>query len=447
MKTTTYKTMVAGVLAWSLITSQASAATTYIRIGGAQAFGNAVHRAIAHILGASSSQVNPPYTLGAGNTYAYADTNPTGGGLNSSTQAIFTGTISGQTVIIKTSFTGSTDGIRLVSTGATVPFLADSLLSGATQTGNLLPNSGNAVENVTPDAAAADSFQGSTVYTAPTLTDVRVGVGAYIFVASKDAPASVGTFGQPVTDPTSAAAAPTTSYYPGLTNITTQQAQALYNVGNLPLAEFTGVDYDRTNLVTPSFQTSGVTYTTGQAPVQVFATGRDYGSGARIVTFIETGIGANANVAQFKPTIAGGAITSQVLYPANTINGIFFPAGSDGNTSNSNLAKTVLPSSTLATLGGYYISYLPSADATNAKNAGAHWLAYNGVIYSPATVSDGSYSLFAYEHILYNSSVSTNQQTILTAFTNQLINTDATILLSTLKVSRPVDGGVITPNY
>ena len=146
MKTTASKLLLVTFLAGSFI-SQASAATVYVRIGGAQAFGDAVHRAVAHILGASSTQTTPPYTLGTGNTYAYADTSPAGGGVGKSTQAIFSGTVSGVTVIIKTSFTGSTDGIRLLATSATVPFLADSLLSSATQSGGLLPNSGNASRN------------------------------------------------------------------------------------------------------------------------------------------------------------------------------------------------------------------------------------------------------------------------------------------------------------
>ncbi len=450
MKTTLFKSLLAGLLTWAFA-GAAQADTTYVRIGGAQAFGNAVHAALLHLFGASGSS-----TTITNGVYAYGS--PASTTLAKAQYSIWSGTINGNTYIIKTSFTGSTDGIRIVAGSVAINFLADSLVTGgsavATTGGaQVTAPSGAQLESAVPDAAAADSFQGSTVYSSPTLNDVKVGVGPYIFVASKEAPGSVGTYGQALTDPTSAAAAPTTSYYPGLTNITTQQAQALYNVGNLPLAVFTGVAYDRTtNLVKPTSPTSGVTYdVNGNAPVQVFATGRDYGSGARIVTFIEAGIGANSNVVQFQPTITGTSpnfvAASQIKYPAVTINGINFPAGSDGNASNGTLATTVLASSTLASLGGYYVSYLPVLDATNAKAAGGKWLAYNGVPYSAAAVSDGSYSLFAFEHILYRNTATTGQQTFLTAFTNQLINTDATILLSTLHVNRPLDGGLITPAY
>ena len=87
------------------------------------------------------------------------------------------------------------------------------------------------------------------------------------------------------------------------------------------------------------------------------------------------------------------------------------------------------------------------ASFEHAKAAGAHWLAYNGVNYSPAAVADGSYSLFAFEHIFYRTSATANQQTVLNTIANQLLNTDATLLLGSLHVSRPVDGGIITPAY
>ncbi len=201
-----------------------------------------------------------------------------------------------------------------------------------------------------------DSFQSSTVYTSPTLVDRLVGAGVYVFVASKEATAR-------------------------LNNITTQLAQVLWNVGNLPLALFTNDPSDHTTLVNSAWGDHNLPGGASGNPVQVYATGRDYGSGARIVTFIETGIGANANVQQYRPTTSSGVTTTHALYPAVTINGIFFPPGSDGNTSNGNLATTVLDSSTLAGIGGYYISYLPTLDAANAVAAGARLLAYNGVPY------------------------------------------------------------------
>lgn len=410
-----YKVALLSALAFLADLSSASA-DTVVRIGGAQAFGDAVHRAIAHLLGAAGS---PPYTLAAGNTYAY-----TGADINKAQKSIWTSSsfpgVSGQ-LIIETSFTGSTDGIRVVSQNVPINFLK--LTTAQTQGGTAsAPDSAANWEAAPPDAAAVDSFQSSTVYTSPTLVDRLVGAGAYVFVASKEAP-------------------------PSLNNITTQLAQALYNTGNLPLALFTNDPADRTNLVHSTWGDVNLPGGANGNPVQVYATGRDYGSGARIVAFIETGIGANSNVQQYRPIVSGGVTTTHALYPANTINGIFFPAGSDGNTSNGNLATTVLASSTLAGIGGYYISYLPSLDANIAVAAGARALAYNGVPYTPTNVAEGAYSLWAYEHILYKTGATAEQKSVLEAFSDQLRTADATLLISGLRVSRPIDGGIITQNY
>ena len=400
--------LVASLLA--LAFANTASAQTVIRIGGAQAFGDAVHRSLAHIFGAVGA---PPYTLTGGATYAY-----TGTDINKAQKSVWTGTVLGNPVIVETSFTGSTDGIRIVAQNVAINFLKTTTTQTAAGSASA-PDTAANWDAVAPDAAAVDSFQSSTVYKTPSLVDKLVGAGAYVFVASKEAP-------------------------PSLNNITTQLAQALYNVGNLPLAQFTNLAADRTTLVSSTF---GTNFFGGPAPVQVYATGRDYGSGARVVSFIETGIGANTSVQQFKPVISSGATTNQALYPAVTINGIFFPAGADGNTSNGNLATTVLASTTLAGIGGYYVSYLPSLDAANAVAAGAHALAYNGVPYTPANVSEGSYSLWAYEHLLYKNGLPAVKTTTLNRIADQLLNADATLLLSALQVSRPIDGGIITTNY
>ncbi len=260
----------------------------------------------------------------------------------------------------------------------------------------------------------ADSFQGSTIYNTTDLIDKLVGAGAYVFVVNNGAPAA-------------------------LNNITTEQAQALYAVGNLPLAMFTAQASDRTTLV-PS---------TGE-PAQVFATGRDGESGARLISFIETGIGATSYVTQYQPVVGAGAasgtIVSHSLYPAITYNGVFYPAGSHGNTSNGNLA-TLLTKTSLAGVGGYYISYLPSLDAANAVLGGARILSYNGVAYSPTAVQEGTYPLWAYEHLFYKDGLTLTKTNTLNTLANQLLNADATVLLSTLKVSRQSDGGPITNDY
>lgn len=480
-----------GVASAAFLAGGASAQVV-VNIGGAQAFGDATHRAIKNKL-----------TAGGAFTYAY-----TGTDINKAQKSVWNGTIAGRSVIVRTAFTGSTDGIRIVAqnltpspTGGEAGFLSTGYVNGGaglsqgTAGGTQLPTSGNTNQLDVADAAAVDTFQNSVIYRTPNLVDKLVGAGAYVFVASKDAPVSVpsqvvalvttsgsttatvpnastlsvsqslvananiaaGTYisaivnGTTITLSSPAIAGDgvtpintTFNAYEGLSNITQQQAQALWNVGNLPLALFSGSSADRLRLVTPTFQTPGINY---PAPVQVFATGRDYGSGARVVSFIETGIGGETNVRQYRPIISSNVVTSQQLYPAVTINGISFPAGADGNTSNGNLATTVLKASTLASIGGYYISYLPTLDAANAIAQGAHLLKYNGVLYSPEAVSEGAYPLWAYEHLLYKSSLTSDQKAVLDAIAQQLRDVDATLLISALRVARPVDGGIITNDY
>ena len=312
-------------------------------------------------------------------------------------------------MIFKTSYNGSTAGIRVVTRSSTVNWLPNSTPQSAGGTTNA---STATPESASADAAAVDTFQSSTVYTSPTLIDRRVGAGAYVFVAGKGAPAN-------------------------LTNITALQAQALYGTGQQPLAFFTGSEADRTTLLPQTNQ-----------PAQVFATGRDYESGARLVALIETGIGGQTNIAQYKPVISGNFVTSHALYPAVTINGIYFPEGSDGNPSNGNIATGVLTKDTVTNLGGWYVSYLPTLDAFNAVAGGAaRILSYNGVPYSPAAVAEGSYTLWAYEHLLWKNGLTAVQNNGLNALANQILNVDATVLIGDLKVSRPLDGGVITTDY
>ena len=382
------KALIASLVALTL--TGVASAQTIIRITGAQAFGDAAHRAIKNVL-----------TAGGAFTYAY-----TGTDINKAQQSIWTGTVTGNAVIFKTSWNGSTAGIRVVTQATPIPFLVNSTAQSSGGTPNA-PNTGASIESIAADATTADTFQSSTIYTNPTLVDRLVGAGAYVFVTNVGAPSN-------------------------FTNITSLQAQALYSNGNLPLAVFTGSASDRTT-IPPGFSD----------PVQIFATGRDPESGARLVTLIETGIGANSYVVQYKPVISGSAVVSHGLYPATTLNGVPLPAGDDGNPSNGNLATVVLNKTTLAGIGGYYVSYLPTLDAANAVAAGARMLSYNGVPYSPAAVSEGQYSLWAYEHLLYKNGLGVIKTSVLDTLATRLHDFDATLLISSLQVSRPVDGGII----
>jgi hypothetical protein len=363
----------------TLALATVASAQTVLRITGAQAFRGVTHTAVTHI-------------LEPGFSYGYQGT-----ALNLANAAIFTGSVNGAPVIIKTSWSGSTAGIRTVSQSQSVNFLPNSTAQSTGGTGGAPAASEAAI----PDVAATDSNQSSTLYTSPKLVDKIVGVAPYVWVTNTGAPAT-------------------------LSNITPQLAQVLWGNGSAPLALFTGLSSDEGTLV--------------------FATGRDPDSGARLIAFAEAGIGVNATVVQYQATITGAAITSHKPWPAETVGGVAYVEGNSGYDSFSALAS-VMTKTTLAGIGGYYISYFPVPDAANAVAGGAKLLSYNGVSYSLEAVQSGQYTNWGYEHLMYRSSLTAIAKTIADALANQLLSTDATILLGSMRVSRPTDGGLVTALY
>jgi hypothetical protein len=320
----------------------------------------------------------------------------TGSSLSSASQAIFKGSISGTEVIIKTGWSGSVAGVQTVSQATAVNFLPNSVIvNGTTTTG-----ASTGTESLIPDVAMSDTFQSATPFTTPTLNSQTVGVIAFKWVASKGSPA-------------------------GLTNMTQQLAQALFGNGSLALALFTGNSADQTSTV--------------------FATGRDPLSGTRLTTFAESGVGVASTVVQYKPTVASGAVTSQSVWPAETVNGIAFDQGNGGYTSGSSLVTAL--QATTSGIGGYYVSYMGVSDADSAITGGAIELTWNGIQYSLENVKQGKYTFWGYQHLMYQSTLTGTKKTVADAIATQIKNVDSPILLSDMKVERQADGGLIAPKY
>jgi hypothetical protein len=238
-------------------------------------------------------------------------------------------------------------------------------------------------------------------------------------------------------------------------NITAQQAKALYSAGYLPLSFFTGNDSDRTN--------------------GVFATGRDIDSGTRVTTFSEIGLGASAAVQQYAYNGSNGIS----LTPAGTINGVTYAAGMGGENSGGTLCTLIATSGsqglTAANVTGcptnitgkvYLMGYTSTADASTKT---LKVLSYNGFTpyYSSATsngfqngtngIINGQYSFWSTGRLLYNAANApkgtdkTLVPTVATAIYSNLTNkTTANFLygytaLSDLKVQRVIEGAKITP--
>lgn len=373
-------------------------AQTTIRITGSTAFRAATHQAIGNIL-------SPGYTVG------YSGTS-----LSGASQAIFTGTTinGGNSVIIKTSWSGSTGGLQTVSQQSPVITVATWLVN-STPSGGSAPAVYDAP--VTADVAMSDSFQGTTAFTGIGYTTVRdTIVGIVPFVWTKGSS----------NDPAIAAS------LANLTNMTPALAKLLLSSG-APLSMFTGV--------------------TADSSINVYPMGRDEDSGTRVNAFAEPGFGVFGSPIQYQPTIAGGVITAIVPWPANTVNGLSFPIGHSGYSSGGTLGTALNTPIDIAARDSFgskfaLVAYFGTNDAAKV-NGGNNNLTYNGVAYSAAAVQEGKYTFWGYEHLMYRPTLSGVTKTVADLIGTQIITTDATasgILLSTMNVSKSVEGGVIIHN-
>jgi hypothetical protein len=374
-------------LAALTISSAASAQTNIIRISGAQADRNALNAAIGHIL-------NPGYV------YGYA-----GSTLSGANQVEFRGTTSvgNYPVDIKTSLIGSTGGIQALIDNLTLTSWFNATNLTASGTSGLT----GPTESAPADVTISDSFQGTTLYTSPTLVDKVIGVTPYVWVRNAGAPSTIS-------------------------NITSLVAQALLAAGQIPLSQITGLHSDETIAAT--------------------VLGRDENSGARLVAFAESGFGVFTSPFQYQPIISGtpgpgGTVTSIQPWPSNTVNGVTYPIGHSGYSTGSALAAALNTPGSLAASGGWFISYLAVNDAASVTNQNAGSLTYNGVAYSPTAVEGGQYSFWAYTHWMYRTSYSGTPQTIANQISTQIYNVDAAqggVLIGSMNVGRTVEGGVIT---
>ena len=385
-------------------------AQTTVRITGSTAYRTQTHNAIRNI-------------YDAGFTYGY-----TGASFGGASQAIFHGTVGGQTVHIKTTWSGSEGGIQTVAGSVAIGFLPDSTTTSTGGTsGATACLSGGGCDVSIPDAAMSDSFQSSSAFfglyrgvTYPTLTESSnspVGIVPFKWVASKGAP-------------------------PALTNITTQQAKALFGAGTMPLAFFTGNPADEGSTV--------------------IATGRDPDSGTRVTTLAESGLGAQASVKQWQPRDAGGnlvtsfstAVAKFAPWPASTINGIPIALFNGGYSSGGQLSNAMASN---GVAGFTMITYLGTNDADGtALPNGAVELKWNGVqlgipagsnYNNAAVLTEGDYTFWGYEHLYYRAGTPAAVSGVADTLANQLKTADAAVFLTSMKSLRATDGSVVFPTY
>ncbi len=432
-------------------------AQTYVRIVAAQAFRQPVNAAISHIL-------KPGFTVG------YQGTDVT-----VALQAVYTGTTSQGNipVIIKTSYGTSTNAIRsLVSNLTTNAYLVDTA-SG--------PNQATFETGATSDVALSGEFQATTRYPSPALADYVVGVGPYLWVRSAGAPGSVNAQTLTVSTTNNSANATTTSTaglvvnemisgnaniptgayiasisndgvsltlstvasgtgaastsfnYLGLSNINDALARNILTNGQILLSQFTG--------------------SAGDAPITVTVAGRDEGASSREVLFAECGFGTFSDPFQYQISVSGNAVSGSIPYPGPvTVDGFTYTlSGHSGYTTFKSLATALNTPNNNPGSYGWFVGYLDPPDAALVNN-GNNIMTWNGVTYSPAAVQQGQYTYWSYFHWLYRTDFNTTSPTakqVADLIGKQVHDNDASaggagILLSTMQVSRAVDGGDVT---
>jgi hypothetical protein len=387
-------TAIIGALA--LLAGDASAATRTFVITGATAFRAAANNSIIQLLG------------GAGVTqYAFTGTQGIGG----TNRAIFKGTMAtfpGDEIIVKASWSGSTQGVLDLADQNAVEVLKSSVTM--TTSGNNISATGN-VETATPRWAFSDVDKFLSTRPNASLSGGPVGVVPFMFIAGEGAPG-------------------------GITNMTDQLHQTLWSTGSMPASMFTGNPADTTT---------------------VLATGRNNGSGTRATILAETGYGAFTNVVQYNAATSGDRVTGAL--------GAISEFGNSGHSSNSGVRELVTRPPGGLTFDGesidaVFVSYLTISDAVSATGyvqatgaisggEGAKPMTYNGVRYSEANVKNGAYSLWGYQQFYMANGPTAQETTFDTAFRAVIPNYMGTagIPITTMTVTRSNgDGGPISPN-
>ncbi len=427
------------------IAASASAQTTDITITGATAFRQATMRAIYDAYasaGAAGTTFNVAHDFNGANISQ----------LIASNRAIFSGTFPGitGTTVIRTSFSGSTEGLNAIAGNATPAFLTAAALASGNFTAGIKDLTSSPTETLRPKFSFSDVYQSTSPVDNVVLNPVgtsAVGIVTFAMIANEGAPAN-------------------------LENVTIQQCRALWTNGIQPLSLFTGDPADTK---------------------YVLATGRNDGSGTRSAYLTEWTFGVANLVKQYTAVnggTSGNTITKLTLVPANGIGSGAFSTNrtSDasilwGNTnvgnggySSSSALRTLmgLTSANVTVYNGeeetpelvnqdvLLLTWLSTADCLNASTAGAKILGYNGVKVTPMTaagsyqnsgfneadfkkIATGAYSAWSYQHLYYHGSLSSNEQSWYDAMKTTYLpaglqSTANGVRLGDVTVSRPDDG-------
>lgn len=409
--------------------ASAMAQGTVINITGATAFRQAAHASIIAALDAGSV------------TYGYAGTS-----IASASHAIFHGTINGgaDEVTVRTSWSGSVQGIDSVVNAKSVSYINTSTI-GTLTSGGLSGMSTTSLQATTANYITfADNIQDNTPFDAVTLDGFPVGVIAFIPVVN-DVPDALIEEGD---------------------NITTLQLRRLITTGVAPLQFITGQADD--------------------AGVKVYWTGRQDTSGTRVIYLTETGLGASRSTQQHKilPTGSGDTIATDVqIWPLNDVivggrdnrSILWGPdtVGNGGYNSGGDLQAVMKRTSaavnildengniTASNQNVVLLTVLSVQEGEAIQLGGGKVLAYNGVYIEPETLINGGlsdvdrdkiikgqYTLWSKENLLFRDDIAEQPIQDFIPLLQAAIPANIGgngVPMTQMRVNRTTDGGSVVP--
>lgn len=431
----------------AVLSTSAAQADVVIHITGSTAFRSGTVTAIQSL-------------MGTGNFKAAYSTASGGSSTTNSNRAVIQGTIptvpSAGVVTFKCSWSGSTGGIKTLVQNIDVTTWPSVTNLPATNTTVGLPETGSGTvmsfaldttvfpgETAKADVTMQDTTQAATGFTTATLTETRVGVVPFEWVAGNGSPAA-------------------------LNNITPLQAQAALS-GGAPLSLFTGNPTDLSQMV--------------------YVVGRNFDSGTRLVSLTNSGLSPFASVQHVQAIVSGTAgatgssITGLKLYQAEDVLGQSFTIGNSGYSSGGTVADILAtPGVQSAALSGTgipaaeqvlytgtpnLIALLGRSDATRACKTSpisgntARRLSFNGIqlvngpilstgaptSYNDNLIKEGVYTIWEFQNLAYRQSYSGTPKAVADALAAEIIaNVPSTsgIKLSDMRVTKGVEGGVVT---
>lgn len=421
---------VAAMAAASIGTASAATGPTIIHVAGSTAFRAATSIAIIDALcgtAPTSNGIGGGSTTGTTTVYAAWDT--AGKNITNANSEIYAnGTIGSSgtaTIIVEATWTGSLAGVTdLVAGASAASFLDETNASviAAVNSGAMPPGTyanaqqiaspayhttNNTVEMAMSDSLKATiskelatgtlsgSLNGTSYSGAAGLASLATAINASNVV---DAGTSnfAGSNGDVAIVPFIWVIGNASPAYTSVTNMSQEEARALFQTGGVSQSLFTG---GSTAADTNNF---------------IYLTGRNEDSGTRIGALSESQFGVTGNPIQYQ--IGDGSSTYSPIqkFPANSALNTepqisWANAGHSGYASGGNVAYALgypAPATAVSFTGknsantgaSYFAGYLGITDAKTAVGNGGAYLSYNGVPFSYTNVENGSYTFWTHEH-------------------------------------------------